>query len=62
MGQNDGMMEGRTKQTLNAPLPFYGEGIKMRLKKREIHTSWREMNVQEGDGLKKRYALTLVFT
>ena len=27
-GQNDGMTEGRTKQTLNAPLPFYGGGIK----------------------------------
>ena len=23
------MTEGRTKQTLNAPLPFYGGGIKM---------------------------------
>ena len=28
-GWNDRMMEGRTKQTLNAPLPFYGGGIKM---------------------------------
>ena len=28
-GRNDGMTEGRTKQTLNAPLPFYGGGIKM---------------------------------
>ena len=27
-GLNDGMKEGRTKQTLNAPLPFYGGGIK----------------------------------
>ena len=27
-GRNDGMTEGRTKQTLNAPLPFYGGGIK----------------------------------
>ena len=27
--RNDGMTEGRTKQTLNAPLPFYGGGIKM---------------------------------
>ena len=26
-GWKDGMMEGRTKQTLNAPLPFYGGGI-----------------------------------
>ena len=26
----------------------------MRLKKREIPTSWREMNVQEGDVVKKR--------
>ena len=26
----------------------------MRLKKREISTSRREMNVQEGDGVKKR--------
>ena len=26
-GRNDGMTEGRTKQTLNAPLPFYGRGI-----------------------------------
>ena len=26
-GRNDG--EGRTKQTLNAPLPFYGGGIKI---------------------------------
>ena len=25
--QNDGMTEGSTKQTLNAPLPFYGGGI-----------------------------------
>ena len=47
------MTEGRTKQTLNAPLPFYGGGIKMRLKKREIPTSTREMNVQEGYGVKK---------
>ena len=28
MGRKDGMTEGRTKQTLNAPLPFYGGGIK----------------------------------
>ena len=28
-GRNDGMTEGRTKQTLNAPLPFYGGGIKI---------------------------------
>ena len=27
-GRNDGRTEGRTKQTLNAPLPFYGGGIK----------------------------------
>ena len=27
-GLNDRMTEGRTKQTLNAPLPFYGGGIK----------------------------------
>ena len=27
--RNDRMTEGRTKQTLNAPLPFYGGGIKM---------------------------------
>ena len=27
--RKDGMTEGRTKQTLNAPLPFYGGGIKM---------------------------------
>ena len=26
--RKDGMTEGRTKQTLNAPLPFYGGGIK----------------------------------
>ena len=26
--RNDGMTEWRTKQTLNAPLPFYGGGIK----------------------------------
>ena len=26
--RNDGRTEGRTKQTLNAPLPFYGGGIK----------------------------------
>ena len=26
-GWNDGRTEGRTKQTLNAPLPFYGGGI-----------------------------------
>ena len=25
----DGMTEGRTKQTLNTPLPFYGGGIKI---------------------------------
>ena len=41
-GRNDGMTEwrkdgrtewteGRTKQTLNAPLPFYGGGIKIRV-------------------------------
>ena len=29
-------------------------GRKMRLKKREIPNSRREMNVQEGDGVKKR--------
>ena len=29
MRRNDRMTEGRTKQTLNAPLPFYGGGIKM---------------------------------
>ena len=29
-GRNDGMTEGWTKQTLNAPLPFYGGGIKKR--------------------------------
>ena len=29
----------------------------MRLKKREILTSRREMNVQEGDGVKKRESL-----
>ena len=28
-GRKDGMTEWRTKQTLNAPLPFYGGGIKM---------------------------------
>ena len=27
-GRNDGRTEWRTKQTLNAPLPFYGGGIK----------------------------------
>ena len=27
-GRKDGRTEGRTKQTLNAPLPFYGGGIK----------------------------------
>ena len=27
--RNDGMTEWRTKQTLNAPLPFYGGGIKI---------------------------------
>ena len=27
-GRKDGMTEGRTKQTLNAPLPFNGGGIK----------------------------------
>ena len=26
-GRKDGMTEGQTKQTLNAPLPFYGGGI-----------------------------------
>ena len=29
--RNDGRTEGRTKQTLNAPLPFYGGGIKTTL-------------------------------
>ena len=29
--RKDGMTEGRTKQTLNAPLPFYGGGIKKSL-------------------------------
>ena len=29
-GRNDGRTEWRTKQTLNAPLPFYGGGIKIR--------------------------------
>ena len=28
-GRNDGRTEWRTKQTLNAPLPFYGGGIKI---------------------------------
>ena len=28
--RNDGRTEGRTKQTLNAPLPFYGGGIKIK--------------------------------
>ena len=27
-GRNDGRTEWQTKQTLNAPLPFYGRGIK----------------------------------
>ena len=31
----------------------------MRLKKREIPTSRREMNVHEGDGVKKRGSLDL---
>ena len=29
--RKDGRTEGRTKQTLNAPLPFYGGGIKITL-------------------------------
>ena len=31
-GRKDGRTEGRTKQTLNAPLPFYGGGIKKTMK------------------------------
>ena len=30
-GRNDGRTEWRTKQTLDAPLPFYGGGIKIKL-------------------------------
>ena len=30
--RKDRMTEGRTKQTLNAPLPFYGGGIKKRIR------------------------------
>ena len=36
--RKDGMTEGRTKQTLNAPLPFYGGGIK---------SLWRRANSSE---------------
>ena len=42
-GRNDGMTEGRTKQTLNAPLPFYGGGIKTRMVEqlgREVCNIW----------------------
>ena len=38
-GRNDGMMEGRTEQTLNAPLPFYGGGIKIVAAFRGMHVS-----------------------
>ena len=38
-GRNDGRTEWRTKQTLNAPLPFYGGGIKIVAEFRGMHVS-----------------------
>ena len=45
-GRNDGMTEGRTKQTLNAPLPFYGRGIKIYNPKHFFSTTY--VSVSEG--------------
>ena len=41
--RKDGMMEGRTKQTLNAPLPFYGGGINRVCKVQSVRYVCKEM-------------------
>ena len=52
--RNDGMTEGRTKQTLNAPLPFYCGGIKTRntTKQKGLSTLSADLNKKQNKNRK----------